>query len=455
MKAYYITISLICATFLVCSCGPPKPPHLRNRKKNIKESEKVTAVEKGPLRSIVSTTGRVVANLEVEIKCKASGEVQKLPFDVSDEVKKGKLLVQLDPINEKRTVQRAEVSLAVSKAKLAQAKLNLEIAEKELITERTRADATMTSAKARAVECEAKYKRSKQLVSSDTVSREEYEADRTAHVSAQADLAEAQARIEDLKSKERAIEVKKQDVVIAKAQVESDEISLSDATQRLRETTVSAPMDGVVVSREVQVGQIISSGISNVGGGTTILTLADLSRTFILASVDESDIGRVQIGQRAFITADAYQSRRFFGEVVRIAAKGVNTSNVVTFEVKIELKGRSRYLLKPEMTTNIEIIVGERESALLIPVEAVRRHRRKLFVSVRKEGTDEDREVTIGINDGQKYEVLSGLTEGELLVSGGKGKEQSRWRKSSEDARNKRRKQRMGARMMGAKRRRK
>ncbi len=455
MKALSLLLIFALSSLFISSCGPPKPPHLQNRKKNIKQKEKVTTVEKAPILSAVSTTGRVVANLEVEIKCKASGEVQKLPFDVSDEVEKGKLLVQLDPINEKRSVQRAEVALAVSKAKLAQAKLNLEIAQKELSTERTRAEAALASAKARAIECEAKYKRSKELVSSDTVSREEYEADNTAHVSAQAALAEANARMEDLKSKERAIEVRKQDVVIAKAQVESDEISLSDASQRLRETTVLAPMNGVVVTRDVQVGQIISSGISNVGGGTTILTLADMSRTFILASVDESDIGRVQLGQRAMITADAYQDIRFFGEVVRIAAKGINTSNVVTFEVKIELKGRNRKLLKPEMTTNIEIIVGKRDEALLVPVAAVRRRRRKRYVTVRTDGDkDEDREVQVGINDGEKFEITSGLKEGEQVVIGGKGKEQSRWRRSSDEARNNRRKQRMGARMMGARRRR-
>ena len=84
-------------------------------------------------------------------------------------------------------------------------------------------------------------------------------------------------------------------------------------------------MDGVVTDRKVQTGTIIASGVSNVGGGTTILTLSDLSRIYVLASVDESDIGKVQVGQPATITVDAYPSMQFAGKVVRIASKGVRT----------------------------------------------------------------------------------------------------------------------------------
>lgn len=408
-------------------------------------------VKRQPLRSTVSTTGRVIANLELEIKCKASGEVLKLPYDVSDLVKKDDVLVQLNPVDEERTMKRAQVALAVARARLAQAEVTLEIAESDLATERKRAETNLVSAKAIASDASAKFKRRQELFKSNLLSREEYEADKTADITGAAILAEANSKVEDLKSTERALELKKHDIIIAKAQVETNELSLAEAELRLVETKVLAPMDGVIVSRDVQVGQIISSGISNVGGGTTVLTMADLSHIFIVASVDESDIGRVEVGQEAVITADAFAGQKFHGKVVQIGTKGENASNVVTFEVKIEVKGNKRNLLKLEMTANIEIIAAERESALVLPVQVVRRKRQERFVTViGPSGKGEQRTVEVGISNGEFYEILSGLKEGEKVMLSS-GSEESRWRPGDSDneARNARRAQRMGASMLG------
>jgi len=184
----------------------------------------------------------------------------------------------------------------------------------------------------------------------------------------------------------------------------------------------------VLAARTVQIGQIIASGVSNVGGGTTILTISDLSHIFVLASVDESDIGKVQVGQPAMITADAYPSVTFMGKVVRIATRGVNTTNVVTFEVKIEVTSENKQMLKPEMTTNIEIVAARKEDVPLIPADAISRRMGKETVLVMKDdGTSEPRPVQIGINDGFRAEVLSGLEEGETVVIR-KSDMESRWR---------------------------
>src|SRR5262249_12618539 len=151
------------------------------------------------------------------------------------------------------------------------------------------------------------------------------------------------------------LEVRRQDIKLSEAQLRSDQVALANARQQLTYTKVTAPMDGVVAALNVQIGTIISSGITNVGGGTTILSLSDLSHIFVLASVDESEIGSVAIDQQAVITVDAFPGRRFRGKVVRIATRGVNVSNVVTFEVKIEVLGENKTLLKPEMTANVQI----------------------------------------------------------------------------------------------------
>ncbi|MBN2491628.1 MAG: efflux RND transporter periplasmic adaptor subunit [Planctomycetes bacterium] len=408
---------------------------------------RVVAVTNGALRVVVEATGRVVAEQEIEIKCKASGEIIKLPVDVSDSVRKGDVLLQLDPADEERSVRRAEVALAVSEARLAQARLSLEIAEQELATERARAEPALDSAQAKAQEAEARLARVDQLVEKKVASREELDAARTTRAQAVSDLEAARARIEDLKSRATQIEVRRQDVRIAEAEVETDKLSLSDAKQRLADTTVMAPIAGVVAERNVQVGQITASGINNVGGGTTVMSLADLSRVYVLVTVDESDIGRIEVGQRVRITVDAYPDTLFPGQVVRIATKGQSTSNVVTFEVKVEVRGRDGGLLKPEMTANVEIVAVEKEDVLLMPAQALVRRRDERFVTVRKaDGAEERRAVTTGASDGEMVEILDGLTAGEAVVLPRAGAD-SRWNR--DEQRTQMRRERMQAQMLG------
>jgi len=332
-------------------------------------------VTRGPLRLTVESTGSVEANLDVEIKCKASGEIVKLPFEVSDTVKKGDLLVELDPTDEERRVRQEQISLKASEAKLAQAKLNLTVAERNLATERLRAESALRSAEASATEAKAKANRIKTLLEKNIASPEEYDTAQTNAVQAEAEVANAGVRIEELETEKQALDLKRQDVALAATAVELDQVDLELAQQSLADTKVIAPMAGVVTARSVQTGQIISSAISNVGGGSTVMTLSDLSRIYVKASVDESDIGQVDRQQAVVITADAFPDTRFRGEVIRIAPRGVNVSNVVTFEVTIEVTSRNKGLLKPEMTANVEIIAAEREDVLQVPVEAVRRIR--------------------------------------------------------------------------------
>ena len=391
-------------------------------------------VERGKIRVAVASTGRVVSNLDVEIKCKSSGQVVSLPFDVSDPVKKGDVVVQIDPVDENRLLQQAQVDLDISEARLEQARQTLTVAERTLQTDRKKADASLKSAQARAKDTAAKAERLKTLLDKKLTSAEDYETTRTAAIGAAADLDAAAIHIDEVKNQELSLELKRQDVRIAQAQVESNRINLSIAQQRVKDTIVLAPMDGVVAQRNVQIGQIISSGISNVGGGTTALVLSDLAHVFVLASVDESDIGKVELGQRVRITADAYPGIYFPGKVVRVATRGVNTSNVVTFEVKIEVLGERKSLLKPEMTANVEIVADEKDDALLVPSEAlVRKDGRRFAAVLEADGTTQERPVETGLDDGTQVEITSGLKEGETVVVR-KGEAESRWRQGSNNA---------------------
>lgn len=385
------------------------------------------AVKRGPLRVSVSATGRVVPELEVEIKCKASGEVVKLPKDVSNPVRKGDILVQLDPVDEERSIRKAEVSLAVSQARLEKARLDLTIAVQSMGTEKSRCSAALTSSEAKAREAASTMERIRQLREKQIASQEELDKARSADAQASYDLENARASMEDLKNQEMHVSSRREDIKIAEAQVESDRIALDIARQRLDDTTVRSPMDGVVVRRGVETGQIISSGISNVGGGTTVMTVADLSRMYVLVSVDESDIGRVKEGQEARITVEAYPDMPLKGKVVRVSTKGATASNIVTFEVKVEVTEEKRGLLKPEMSANVEITCLDLADALLAPVSAVERRRGGMrIVTVESEGKTEERPVKTGASDGEYMEVLEGVKEGETVLLG-KAESQSRW----------------------------
>lgn len=390
-------------------------------------SSKTIQAKRGYISRRVECTGQVASNLDVEIKCKASGEVIALPYDVSDPVKKGELLVELSPVDEARNVKQSNVNLSSSKAKLRQAQKNLWKAEQELIIDTDRANAGLRTAQANNADAQAKAERMKLLLQEKHVSEEDSESAQTSAVRASSDLETAKAALEDIRVQGEAMELKRVDVALAESQVESDEIQLEMAQQRLMDTKVFAPMDGVVASRDIQVGQIISSPTSNVGGGTTLMVLSDLSRIFVIASVDESDIGEVKVGQPAAVTADAFPDLEFRGEVVRIATEGKSVSNVVTFDVKIEVLSKDKDRLKPGMTANVEIIASESENALLIPSEAVEGVGGKKFVLVPVQGQKpESRAVETGINDGVQTEVLSGLADGESVVVS-KGQIKSNW----------------------------
>lgn len=413
------------------------------------EQEPLTVkVERGKIQVFIEATGRVSPNQEVEIKCKASGEVVMLPLDVSDPVKKGDLLVQLDRTDEERSVQRAEVALNVSQAKLNQAKLNFIIAEKDLASERARAKAALKSAETRHEETKARFERTKQLLEKKMVSQESVEIAKTSAEQAEAELENARVRIKDLETGKFRLDLLKESINIAQAQAVLDQISLDDLKQRLDDTRITAPIDGIIAEQNVQVGQIIASGVSNIGGGTTVMTLVDLSRVYVLVSVDESDIGIIEAGQPARITMDAYPDISFRGEVVRVATKGVTVSNVVTFEVKVEVKGKHRQWLKPEMTANVDITVVDKDDVLLLPVQAVARQRREQFVTLKLDDEQTERRlVDIGSNDGLNIEIKSGVVEGdEVVMPDMEG--QGRWRQDASGSQNNPRSERMRTRMM-------
>lgn len=373
----------------------------------------LVTVHVGTVLKSVDSSGKIVSNLDVEIKCRASGEVVKLPFDISQPVKKGDLLCQLDPTDEQLAVRLAEATVAQSAAKLAQAKDDLRQAQENLATTRERDESALASAKIKAVNLQAKADRQKELMQQKLGSREDLETAQTEAAAADAARDSAAIAIEELKQQEIQLDYKREAVNMAAAQLASDQVTLDTQKQQLIYTTVTSPLDGVVSALNVQKGAIVASGMSGFSGGTTIMTLSDLSHVFVTATVDESDIGGVRVGQAARITAASFPTRTFDGRVTRIATKGVNSSNVVTFEVKVEVLDEHKDLLRPEMTGNVTIIQDERHNVLTLPAAAITLDGGKAFVTM---ADGQRRAVTLGLRGDDLTEITTGVKAGDKVV---------------------------------------
>ena len=399
---------------------------LHEKKPSLAPKATATAtVRRGDIELLVEATGSIESNQDVEIKSKASGEVMKLPYDVSDRVPKyvedgnedKALLVQLDAVDESRSVQRATAQADAAEARLGQAQANLSISQADLDAARPRAEANIAAAEATAAM--AKLTRDRTLELRRRLVATQDEAD---NAIAQAKVADAQLKLAEvqrqaLASLEMAVKLRQADIALAKANLAAAKVDFGEAAQRLAETKIYSPIAGVVTQRNVEIGQIIASGIINIAGGTTVMTVSDLSRMFVVAVVDESDIGRLvetdRLEHTVTITADAYPGKRFAGKVVQITPWGVSEAKVVSFSVKIEITGGGIELLLPKMTADVSILANRKDGVLLLPNTAVLYDVDQPYVRLRRDGKFVRQDVKLGLNDGRLAEVLAGLAEGD------------------------------------------
>ena len=174
---------------------------------------------------------------------------------------------------------------------------------------------------------------------------------------------------------------------------------------------MTAPFDGTVIDVGAEVGDLVSAD-------TIVVTLAELSRLEVKAMVDETDISQVEIGQEAKITFDAFPGKQFTGEVLSVPLQGKLTQNVVTYEVPVSLEGAEGVPLKPGMTANLKIIVGQRENVLLVPAMAVQYGEGQATVLVQDDpnASPVSTNVEVGLSDGVYTEIVRGLNEGDRVA---------------------------------------
>ena len=393
--------------------------------RNSKDSEALSTVNykkvkvlAGDLTVKVSAKGIVEPNFKVEVKSKASGKILSFPFEEGRYIKKGQPLLHLKKNDETRNVAKAKADLASGEASLKKAETALLLQKHRYETDLKVSASEIEEAEANLEDSRLKKNRQLELYEKEYVAQESLDKSITTHKVNQENLKQANARHEAAKDTIHDITMKEHEVELATADVESRQIALNEANERLEETDIYAPISGIITQKFVEEGQIISSGISNVSGGTALAEIADMSRIFIIADVDETDIGEIDKGQRVEITADAFYGKKFEGKVVRISPKGIIENSITIFKVKIEIFGHGKNILKPMMSSNVDIITNKIESTLYIAREAIRWTDNKSHAVILNGDIPEKVDVKTGIQTPIYIEILSGLEPKKEVIIG-------------------------------------
>jgi HlyD family secretion protein len=360
------------------------------------DPSKLAKVEKHDLAKSVVATGKVEPITRVEIKSKASGIVKKLYVDAGDKIKKGQLLAQLDKEEIQAQVEQSRAALSASEASSKGAEADYERAKVD-------AEGPDVPLLKRA------YDRAIGMAKDGVVStsaledaQKNYEMSLNKQNVAKAQLTVLKARIAQMQ-----------------AQVMRDQANLKQLEEQLSYTDIIAPIDGVLLSRDVEIGDAVSSILVLGSSATLVMTLGDTSEVYVKGKVDESDIGKVYLGQPARIKVESFKDKTFSGKVTKISPMGVEKDNVTTFEVRVSINNPGGEL-KAAMTANAEIILEEHKNILQIPEGAIIYDKDKnASVEVPdSKGKDGKRKVAvnIGISNGAKTEILSGLNENQEVI---------------------------------------
>lgn len=360
------------------------------------EPEKIQKVERIDLARAVVATGKIQPVTQVEIKSKASGIIQKLPVNVGDTVHKGQVICELDQNDLLPALRQQQAATHVAEANLKSA--------------------------------QADYERYKVDAAGPDVPFLERDKDRAAKMFAGGLIAQ---NVRDDAEKNYQMAVQKQhsaqanlataSAAIAKAQaaLEQQQAVVSMAEENLRNATIVSPIDGVILSRDSEVGTAVSSILVVGSSATLIMTIGDLNEVYVKGKADESDVGKIYLGQPARITVESFKDQKFEGHVTKISPMGAEKDNVTTFEVRVSISNE-KHILKAQMTANAEIILEEHKKVLAIPEGAVVYNKDKTTaVQIPDPAAEKGFRkvaVTTGISNGAKTEVLKGLTEGQQVI---------------------------------------
>ena len=366
------------------------------RPNNQIDPSKLAGVERGDIARSVVATGKIEPLAKVEVKSKASGIVKQIFVHYIDWVKQGQVLVELDKENLQAQVRESRAALQAAQA-----------AEEA-------ASATFERNKVEAEGPDLPFLKS---------STERAQELKKQGLIAQALLEDAEKAYQLALNRQmtslRNIAVSRADIARAKAQTAQAQAALDRAEEDLRNSTIVSPMDGIVLSRDVEIGDAVSSILVLGSQATKLFTLGDVSDVYVLGKVDEADIGKVYLGQPARIVVESFKDKKFSGKVTKISPLGVEKDNVTTFEVRVSIHNPSGEL-KANMSANAEIILEEKKNVLLVPEAAVIYDKqRKTSLEVPDPANEKGRRqvaAKLGISNGVKTELIAGLKEGDKVI---------------------------------------
>lgn len=380
-----------------------------SRKKAAQEVQFETArIDTGSISMSITATGTVEAVTTVDVGTQVSGRVTKIYVDYNSVVKKGQVIAELD-----RTT--LESDLASQEANLRSAQESLRKAQESTLP--AAQEATLKSAKVDLEYQKKNYDRYAELYQKGLIAAAEYDVAKQSYEKAQAAVRQAELGVT---GDQYSVKQAQESVRMAQQNVEKARTNLSYAT-------IYSPIDGVVISKDVEEGQTVASSFST----PTLFTIAqDLNDMQVIANVDEADIGNVREGQRVTFTVDAFSNDTFTGQVKQVRQKATTTNNVVTYEVVITAPNND-LKLKPGMTANITIYTLELPDVISVPSKALRftpeasvvgkKYKIRDTKASHKLWTLENNVFTahaveIGTTDGTRTEITGGLKQGTEVV---------------------------------------
>jgi HlyD family secretion protein len=398
-------------------------------------------VERGRIAATVNATGTVNAVVTVQVGSQVSGNIQQLFVDYNSPVTEGRIIAQIDPASFATRVSQARATLASTQASVQVAQATVENSHAAVETARANADsarANIEKSKVALADARRTLERNQVLLHQALIARSDVDAAQTAYDSAVAQLklseAQYEAAVGQVKSSTAQARLAEAQLAAARAQVEQARAALQAAKLDLEHTTIRSPVKGIVVSRNVDVGQTVAASLQ---APTLFLIAQDLTRMQVDTNVSEADIGQVREGQRATFTVDAYPNTTFTGRVVQVRNAPITVQNVVTYDAVVEVPN-PELRLKPGMTANVTFVIAERADVLKVPNAALRfqppavepqavRLRQDATGAGRPggvwildaQGRPELRPLTLGVADDTYTEVLSGdLQAGQEVITG-------------------------------------
>ncbi|HEV2102223.1 MAG TPA: efflux RND transporter periplasmic adaptor subunit [Candidatus Acidoferrum sp.] len=360
------------------------------------DPSKLAAAERGDLAKVVVATGKIQPLSKVEVKSKASGMVKKLYVDYNDRVKQGQVLCELDKVQLEAVVREALANFQAAQASRDSAAAAME---------RNKVDAEgpdVPFLKLSMERAEQMYKDGVMAKSVVEDAQKNYQMALNKQMSAQRNLIVSRAEIAK-----------------AEAQVAQAKAALENAQEDLRNSTIVSPIDGLVLSRDVSVGDGVSSILILGSQATLVMTLGDTSEVYVQGKVDEADIGKVYLGQAARIVVESFKDKKYIGKVTRISPFGKEKDNVTTFEVRVSISNPTGEL-KANMSANAEIVLEEKKNVLMVPEASLIYDKdRKASVEIPDAKSEKGKKkipVQLGISNGVKTEITSGLTEKQQVV---------------------------------------